>query len=137
MDTKFNVVEVDRSAAEAYLEGLGEDSEITPDMEVGGGKVRVKVFQSGSQYTGTRSALAFLYTSARVKMQFADELSIYIKGISRYISAAKQHLGLKLTEGKDSLKQEAFELIAEHLFRSEDKVSVTFYITSFCLLASG
>jgi len=128
MDTKFNVEVVDRGAAEAYLKDVRDGiCEITPDMEVGD-KVRVKVFQSESQYSGIRCALAYVYTSARVTMPFASELGIYIKGVGRYIAAAKQHLGLKLTEGKDSMNQEVMELIAENLFRSKDKRDILYHL---------
>ncbi len=129
MNTKFNVVEVDRSSAEAYLKEIHDGScDITTDMEVGDGKMRVKVFQSESQYSGIRSALAYVYTTARVSMPFASELGIYIKGVSRYIAAAKQHLGLKLTEGKDEMKQEVFEMIAEHLFRSKNQRDILYHL---------
>ena len=61
-------------------------------------------------------------------MPYADELSIYIAGLSRYIAAGKQHLGLKLTEGKADMKQEVYELIAEHLFRSGDKRDILYHL---------
>ena len=90
--------------------------------------VSVKVYQSDSQYSGIRSATAFIYTSARVDMPFASELGIYLKGIGRYIAAAKQHLGLKLTEGKEIMKQEVFEMTAEHLFKSGDKRDIFYHL---------
>ena len=97
-------------------------------MIVGKDKVRVKVYQSESQYSGIRNALAYVYTSARVPMPFRSELGIYLKGVGRYIAAAKQHLGLKLTEGKDEMKQEVSEMIAEHLFKSDKQEDILYHL---------
>lgn len=121
MSTKFNVVEVERSCAEKYRKDLKLTDKITPDMIVKDGRVRLKVFQSVEQYNGIRSAIAWVYKVAWVEMPFAKELATYIIGISRHIAAAKQHLGLKLTKGKAVMKPQAYEMIAEHLFRSGEK----------------
>jgi hypothetical protein len=79
-NTKYNVHEVDRSAAESYLkairDGGDESCEITPDMVVGEDKVRVQVYQSLSQYSGIRNAIAYVYTVARVPMPFKSELGL-------------------------------------------------------------
>ena len=122
MASKYNIVEVERSCAEKYMTEMKITDEITSDMVVENGRVRLKVFQSIDQYNGIRSAVAWVYKVARVEMPFAQELGTYIKGITRHVTAAKQHLGLKLTKGKAVLKPEAFELIAEHLFRSGQNV---------------
>ena len=133
-NTKYNVHEVDRSAAESYLkavhDGSDESFEITSDMlvEGEGDKVRVKVYQSYSQYSGIRNAIAYVYTMARVPMPFQSELCLYLKGAARYIAAAKQHLGLKITEGKDEMKQEVYELIAEHLFKSGKREDILYHL---------
>ena len=121
MSTKFNIVEVERSCAEKYRKDLKLTDKITPDMIVKDGRVRLKVFQSVEQYNGIRSAIAWVYKVAWVEMPFAKELATYIEGISRHIAAAKQHLGLKLTKGKAVMKPQAYEVIAEHLFRSGEK----------------
>mmetsp|Transcript_5168 Transcript_5168/g.8737 ORF Transcript_5168/g.8737 Transcript_5168/m.8737 type:complete len:863 (-) Transcript_5168:24-2612(-) len=121
MTTKFNVVEVERSCAEKYMKALKLTDPITPEMVVDDGRVRLKVFQSMEQYNGIRSAIGWVYKIARVEMPFAQELGIYIKGITRHIAAAKQHLGLKLTKGKAVMKPQAYEMIAEHLFKSGEK----------------
>ena len=122
MASKYNIVEVERSCAEKYMKEMKIEDEITSDMVVEDGRVRLKVFQSIDQYNGIRSAVAWVYKVARVEMPFAQELGTYILGITRHVAAAKQHLGLKLTKGKAVLKPEAFELIAEHLFRSGQNV---------------
>ena len=134
-NTKYNVHEVDRSAAESYLkavrDGSGESFEITSAMEVEGegDKVRVKVYQSFSQYSGIRNAIAWVYTLTRVgEMPFKSELRLYLKGAARYIAAAKQHLGLKITEGKDEMKQAVYELIAEHLFKSGKREDILYHL---------
>lgn len=124
MQTKFNYVEVDRSSAIAYLKELKLSTDITPEMEVDNDKVRLKVFQSYEQYSGIRSAVLWIYKLARVESPFQSNLASYLKGVSRHIQAAKQNLGLKLTKGKASMKPEAFELIAKHLFESGDKRDV-------------
>ena len=121
MTTKFNVAEVERSCAEKYLKALKLPEEITSDMVVEGGRVRLKVFQSVDQYNGMRSAIAWVYKVARVEMPFAQDFGTYIKGITRHVAAAKQHLGLKLMKGEAVMKPEAYELIAEHLFKSGEK----------------
>ena len=92
MSTKYNVVEVERSNAEKYMKELKITSAITPDMILDDGKVRLKIFQSYDQYNGIRSAVSWVYKAARVDMPFKDELGTYLKGISRHIAAAKQHL---------------------------------------------
>ena len=52
----------------------------------------------------------------------ARSWDLHIKGTTRHVAAAKQHLGLKLTKGKQAvMKPEAYELIAEHLFKSGEK----------------
>jgi hypothetical protein len=121
MGTKYNVVEVQQSCAKAYLKALKLTDEFTPDMLLKDGKVRLKVFQSYEQYSGIRSAICYVYKVARVEMSFAEDLSIYLKGVNRHIAAAKQHLGLKLTTGKAVMPPKVYEHIAETLFRSGEK----------------
>jgi hypothetical protein len=122
---------VERSCAEKYRKDLKSTDKITPDMIVKDGRVRLKVFRSVEQYNGIRSAIAWVYKVAWVEMPFAKELATYIKGISRHIAAAKQHLGLKLTKGKAVMKPQAYEMIAEHLFRSGEKRDIFNHLIFF------
>lgn len=106
MAGKSNEVEVDRNCAVAYLKDINDgEVNITDDMDAGNGKIRVRVYQSVSAYNAVRSAVAWVYKLARVEMPFANDIGIYINGLKRSISAAKQHLGLKITEGKACLLQ--------------------------------
>ena len=78
MGTKFNYVEVDRSSAIAYLKELKLSTDISPEMEVGNDKVRLKVFQSYEQYSGIRSAVLWIYKLAKVKSPFQSDLASYL-----------------------------------------------------------
>jgi len=106
MDTKFDMVEVERGCAEAYLNAVHGTCEITPDMLLEGSKVRVKVYRSESHYACIRGALVWMYKTCRIVMPYAQELSLYLTGMSRCVAAAKQSLGLKLMKGKADMKQE-------------------------------
>lgn len=94
MAGKSNEVEVDRNA---YLKDINDgEVNITDDMDVGNGKIRVRVYQSESAYNAVWSAVAWVYKLARVEMPFANDIGIYINGLKRSIATAKQHLGLKI-----------------------------------------
>ena len=75
-------------------------------------------FQSKSQYNGIRSALAYLFTLARVQQPttLTDEMSTFLKGLDRTIVYEKEKLGLKLIAGKKPLTFEAFSMLAKELF---------------------
>ena len=105
MESKYNVVEVDRDSAISYLRVTGKSDAITPEMQTANGKVRIQVYQSCSQFSSIRSAIGCIYKSARVTQpeELSKELSLFINGMKRTISAAKCHLGLKISEGKDAL----------------------------------
>ncbi|KAL7550473.1 LOW QUALITY PROTEIN: hypothetical protein ACHAWF_014863 [Thalassiosira exigua] len=127
MATKFNVVEVDRDTAATYLRAIGKGGAITEEMTEGaGGRVRLEVYQSESQFSGIRSAIGYVYKSARVPMpdEMANEMSIFINGLKRTIAAAKDHLGLKISEGKDLMSFDAYEHLAKALFYSNEKRDV-------------
>ena len=104
-------------------------------MEVGGNKLALKVYQSEAQFGGIQSAVAYVYKAARVEQptDMAKEMSIFINGMRRTISAAKKHLGLKIAEGKDAMKWEVFELLTKKLFYSDKKQDV-FNHLFLCLL---
>jgi len=130
MAEKSNEVEVDRKCAIEYLKAINDGGEIniTDDMDAGNGKLRVIVYQSESAYNGLRSAVAWVYKLARMEMPFANNIGIYINGLKRNIAAAKQHLGLKITEGKAQMTEDAYELIAEHLFKSGKKEDILYHL---------
>jgi len=54
----------------------------------------------------------------------ARSWDLHIKGTTRHVAAAKQHLGLMLTKGKAVMKPEAYEMIAEDLFKSGAKCDI-------------
>ena len=91
MEKKYNVVEVDRGAAIKYLREIGKGDAITPEMEVGEGKVRLQIYQSNSQFSGIRSGVAYVYKSARVPQpsEMSKELSLFINGMKRTTAFSK------------------------------------------------
>ena len=123
MATKANIVEVHRDAAVKYLREIGKGDNIPESMQVGEGLVRLEIYQSTSQFSAIRSAVGYVYKSARVPMpeEMANELGIFIAGIKRNVASAKNHLGLKISEGKEAMSEEAFEMLAKTLFQSKDK----------------
>ena len=87
MLTRINCTWIDPSAAEEYIKTCKNlDVTITQDMiRKLGGKVQVTTMQSKSQYNGIRSALAYLFTLARVQQPTTstDEMSTFLKGLDR------------------------------------------------------
>lgn len=121
MYTKFNVVEVDHDSAVTYLRAIDKGEDVSRMQTTADGKVRLQIYQSGSQFSAIRSAIGYVYKSARVSQpeEMTKELGLFIKGMSRVIAAAKNHLGLKIIEGKDAMTFEAYELLAKTLFYSK------------------
>jgi len=111
---------------QSYLRAIDKGHEVTQDMQTGPRKVRLEVYQSNSQFSAIRSAIAYVYTSSRVPMPdvMSNEMTIFINGMQRTISAAKEHLGLKITEGKDALSFDNYEFLAKQLFFSGEKKDV-------------
>ena len=126
MESKFNVVEVDRDVAVSYLRATSRSEAITPEMQTGGRKVRLQTYQSFSQFNGIRSAIGYIYKYARVPMpeEMSKEMTLFIGGMKRTIAAAKEHLGLKISEGKDAMKFEVYDFLAKTLFFSKSKRDV-------------
>lgn len=124
MASKYNTVEVDKDSAVKYLRESDNADQITDEMQTGPSrKVTLQVYQSNSQFSAIRSAIGYVYKSARVPMpeDMASEISIFINGMKRTVTAAKETLGLKIGEGKDALKFEGYDYTAKKLFFSRDK----------------
>ena len=140
MATKVNIVIVDRESALSYMKAIGKTNPtIEPEMEAPDGKVRLQIYQGRSTVSAVRSAISYMYKRARVtqsaKMQ--KEMSLFVNGMKRSEAAAKQHLGLKITEGKAPLILEAYEFLARKLFYSGDKRDVfahLFFVLDWCLM---
>lgn len=139
MQTNMNQVWVARDAAEAYIKEINSDVVVTDEMVNNIGKVKCSVYQSKSQYNGIRSSIAYLYTLARVQQPqvMQKEISTFLKGMDRTIRAAKEKLGLKISEGKKALTFEAYSLMAKHLFMSDAKEDIfahLFLVLDWCLM---
>ena len=127
MASKYNTVEVDKDSAVKYLRDTDNADQITDEMQTGPSrKVRLRVYQSESQFSAIRSAVGYVYKSARVPMpeEMASEMAIFIQGMKRTVTSAKETLGLKIGEGKDALKFEGYDYTAKKLFFSRDKRDV-------------
>ena len=127
MVSHYNVVEVDKDTAVKYLHAIGKEDQIPEETSTGaGGKVHLEVYQSFSKFSGVRSAIGYVYKSARIGMPepMKKDLAIFINGMKRNVTAAKKILGLKITEGKEALSFEAYELVAKKLFHSKAKRDV-------------
>ena len=133
MSTKNKVATVDAKLASEFKKAMrnvtnkeGTLNEDAEEFAVTGadenGQVRVSIRQEVSTYSGIRSAVAFLYREAAVKMDESmnASLSLYIKGSLRMNLLAKQTMGLKLSEGKKHMTKEVFSKIAKILFCDED-----------------
>ena len=129
MITKYNVVEVDKDAAVKYLRAIGKSELVTPQMQTGPRKVKLEVYQSESTFSAIRSAVAYVYKTARVAMpdDMSRELPIFIEGMKRTETAAKRILGLKIQKGKDPLSWEGYEYCARTLFLSGEMKDVYFH----------
>ncbi len=113
MVMKANVVIVDRDNAIDYMKEIGKPNPtITQEMEAPNGKVRLQIYRSTSTISAIRSAISYMFKLARVDQpqDMQNELS-FVNGMEGNESAAKQHLGLKITEGKELLTQEAYEFL--------------------------
>jgi hypothetical protein len=85
------------------------------------GEVKVAVRLEAATYDGFRSAISHLYRESGVKMpdDMVNNLSRYIKGSKRINLAAKQTLGLKITEGKSHMTVPVYEMLCKIMFESE------------------
>jgi len=106
MATKTNIVIVDRDNALAYMKAIGKPNPtISNEMEAPGEKVRLQIYQSTSTISAIRSSVGYMYKLARVEQpqKMQSEMSLFVNGMKRNEAAAKQHLGLKITEGKEAM----------------------------------
>ena len=97
MLTYINYMYVYRSAAEEYIRTCNLYISITDEMiRKSDGKDQVITMQSKSQYNGIRSALAYLFTLARVQAPttLTRELSTFLKGMDRTIIYKKEKLAV-------------------------------------------
>ena len=78
--------------------------------------------------SAARLDMAINQRCCRCPEAMTKELSILINGLKRKIQAAKDHLGLKISEGKDALSFEAYELLAKKLFFSGEKRDMFNYL---------
>ena len=83
-------------------------------------KVKCMVRHSIYQYGGIRSTINHVYILARVKIpeRMKRELSTFIAGMERTVTVEKQMLGLDISEGKNPISLEAYEILANTLFGS-------------------
>ena len=84
METKTNIVVVDRSAAEAYLAEIDNGQTLTEDMvDESSGKVNLRLYQSTSQYSAIRSAISYLYKLAGVERSpsFVSDMAKFMGGM--------------------------------------------------------
>ena len=87
MITKYNVVEVEKEAAIKFRE-IGTSEQVTNQMKTGPRKVNVEVYQSESTFSAIRSAVAYVYKTARVAIpdNMSRELSIFpVLALARYL----------------------------------------------------
>lgn len=102
MLTYINYMYVYRSAAEEYIRTCNLYISITDEMiRESDGKDQVITMQSKSQYNGIRSALAYLFTLARVQAPttLTRELSTFLKGMDRTIIYKKEILAVCISAG--------------------------------------
>ena len=140
METKTNIVVIDRAAAEAYLAEIDNGQTITDDMvDESSDKVNLRLYQSTSQYSAIRSAIAYMYKLAGVERSpaFVADMAKFMGGMKRVVQAAKQHLGLKLSEGKQPMPFKVYEKLALRMFCSgeqEDVFAHLFLVLDWCLM---
>ena len=85
MSTKYYVVEVEKEAAIKYRE---TSEQVTNQMKTGPRKVKVEAYQSESTFSAIRSAVAYVYKTARVAIpdDMSRELSICpVLALARYL----------------------------------------------------
>jgi hypothetical protein len=106
METKTNFVKVDRAVAEKYLAHIEKGGAISEDMvDLMTGRVTLRIYQSYSTFSTIRSAKLSLFKLAGVERpkKYNTSMSKYMGGMKQVTQAAKQHLGLKLTKGKEAM----------------------------------
>lgn len=132
MCTKKNMVVTEKSSAEKYLAKIGKEAREEYDVTIDdedvdeNGMVKIYTHQSSSQYGGIRSAIAYIFKLACIRMpeELSHRLSKYIAGMDRTILTEKEQLGLSLSEGKKPMCIDAYKLLAGHLFQSKNKRDV-------------
>lgn len=127
METKSNIILADRAAAEKYLKDIDNGQKVTDEIvDEETGKVRLKIHQSTSTYSAIRSSVAYLYKLAGVERstKFVADMAKFMGGMKRVAQAAKQHLGLKIVEGKLAMPFEVYVRAAKKLFLSGEKEDV-------------
>ena len=119
----MNVAYVEKEFAEEHLRAIRSNNIITADMVDSNGKVKCMVQQSSSQYGGIRSAINNVYILERVQMLERNkrEVSTFIAGMERTAISEKQMLGLKISEEKNPISLEAYDILAKILFESRGK----------------
>lgn len=140
MQTKTNTGKVDRNVAQKYLNEIDNGDAITDDMvEEGTGKVTLFLYQSYSTFSAICSLISYLYKLAGVERPkpYITKMNKFMGGMKRITQAAKQHLGLKLTEGKLPMPLKVYNNIAKKLFFSGEKEDVfchLFFVLDWCLM---
>jgi hypothetical protein len=140
METKTNFVKVDRAVAEKYLAHIEKGGAISEDMvDPVTGRVTLRIYQSYSTFSTIRSAMSYLFKLAGVERpkKYNTSMSKYMGGMKRVTQAAKQHLGLKLTEGKEAMSIGVYNKVAKRLFYSNKKEDVfchLFFVLDWCLM---
>ena len=120
MALKMNVSYAEKDGAEELLRETRRDVIITAYMVNIDEKVKCMIHQSSYQYGGIRSTINHVYILARVKIpeRMKRELSTFIAGMERTVTVEKQMLGLDISEGKNPISLEAYEILANTLFES-------------------
>ena len=120
MTSHRQVQTVTREIAEGYIHQARLNQTIIDDMVEEEGNVRVILNQSYSQFSGTRSALAYLFKRASITRppETIKEMEKFMAGIKRTTSNEKRALGLNISEGKKPMSKDAYGLIAKFLFTS-------------------
>lgn len=95
----------------------------------------IEISLSKSSYDGVTSALVNLYTECGVSRDVNNDvkemcqlISIYKKGVTRDGARQRQALGLRTTEGKDSLPFAAYTYLCELLHKSSNPEHIAAYL---------
>jgi hypothetical protein len=96
------------------------------DRNDGGDKVDVLLPLSLSVYTNIQSSISFLYKECRVQIpvKIQSRIGKYMRGMKRINRQMKQHLALKIIEGKRVMTRDAYHFISHVLLESDGKAHI-------------
>ena len=92
----------------------------------GGDKVDVLLPLSLSVYTNIQSSISYLYKECRVQIpvKIQSRIGKYRRGMKLISRQMKQHLALKIIEGKRVMTRDAYHFISRVLLESDEKVHI-------------